>query len=151
MSFGIVTYIENCNARADSLKLRDWIIGCSLCGATLMARHLQIFRLSRSYVVRGKFRNYGLEQPARPAVHIEPILITVISVYLNTSRPTWAGEFRLALTENSIQPSDTCAHKNYLLILSTGAPNSDFVTILLFENKDLCGERFSGNEQGPEK
>jgi hypothetical protein len=54
-------------------------------------------------------------------------------------------------TENSIQPSDTCTYKNYLLILSTSIPNSDFVIILLFEDKDLCGERYSGNEQGPEK
>jgi len=54
-------------------------------------------------------------------------------------------------TENSIQPSDTCTYKNYLLILSTSIPNSDLVIILLFEDKDLCGERYSGNEQGPEK
>src|SRR5262245_15629248 len=53
-------------------------------------------------------------------------------------------------TENSIQPSDTCTYKNYLLTLSTSIPNSDFVIILLFEDKDLCGERYSGNEQGPE-
>jgi hypothetical protein len=53
LSFGIVTYVENCNARADSLRPRVWIIGCSLYGVTLMARHLQIFRLFRFYVVRG--------------------------------------------------------------------------------------------------
>src|SRR5262245_22313546 len=35
-------------------------------------------------------------------------------------------------TENFIQSSDTCAYKNYLLILSTSIPNSDFVIILLY-------------------
>ena len=54
-------------------------------------------------------------------------------------------------TENSIRPSDTCTYKNYVLILSTSIPNSDFVIILLFEDKALCGERYSGNDQGPEK